>query len=128
MKKGCVLIAQPFFYYSSFMIYIEKNIESTVALTLGDSSLLINPYFLFEIINNLTLDSFFVSYPDLSGYPERYSLFHFDLDIPKGEYTYNVYESETANPTELSDTTEILIETGIMIVNDDTVLTTDIYL
>lgn len=110
------------------MIYIEKNIESTVALTLGDSSLLINPYFLFEIINNLTLDSFFISYPDLSGYPERYSLFHFDLDIPKGEYTYNVYESENPNPTELSDTTEILIETGIMIVNDDTVLTTDIYL
>jgi hypothetical protein len=110
------------------MIYIEKNIESTVALTLGDSSLLINHYFLFEIINNLTLDSFFISYPDLSGYPERYSLFYFDLDIAKGEYTYNVYESENPSPTELSDTTEILIETGIMIVNDDTVLTTDIYL
>ena len=44
-----------------------------------------------------------------------------------GEYTYTVYESTTP-PTEISDTTGIVVESGILIVHTTEDVNTSVYL
>lgn len=111
------------------MIYLEKAVTTRVVLTLSESSQLLSPYFLFVITSNIN-DSFtplvFTS-TDLSGYPERFNLFEWNLDIPKGEYTYKVYESATV-PSEVSDTTGYIVEQGLMVVHSTEDVNTSVYL
>ena len=110
------------------MIYVDKEIATNVALTLKESSSLSVPFYLFQFVNEMTEDVFFFTFTDISGYPERFSLFSMDLDLMKGQYTYNVYESETPNPQNISDTTGVVLETGIMIVHSDEDVNKNIYL
>jgi hypothetical protein len=110
------------------MIYVEKDSPTNVALTLTESSSLSSPFYLFEFVNEMTKETTLMSFADISGYPERYNLFVMDIDLMKGQYTYSVYESEDPDPEEIADTTGIVLETGIMIVNSDEDVDTDIYL
>jgi hypothetical protein len=125
----------PFFYdkelppYYNSMIYVEKAVNTRVALTLSESSHLVSPYYLFVITSdfNTSFTPLVFTTPDLSGYPERFNLFEFNLDIPMGEYTYTVYEATTP-PTEIDDTTGIVVESGILIVHTTEDVNTSVYL
>jgi len=110
------------------MIYLEKDISTNIALTLTESSQLIAPYYLFHFVNEINLTETFVNFTDISGYPERYNLFVMQLDYVKGQYTYTVYESATPNPQTIAETTGRIIETGIMIINSDEDVDSNIYL
>jgi len=111
-----------------YMIYLEKNISTNIALTLKESSLLSVPYYLFHFVNEINKSETFVSFEDISGYPERYNLFTMQLDYVKGQYTYTVYESILPDPETIADTTGHIVETGIMIIHSDEDVNTNIYL
>lgn len=117
------------------MIYINKNSLNNVVLTLSESSILTNPYYLFEFINDWQLEenptSIFFTTPDISNYTERYNLFQItesttgstsggsnvSLSLVNGQYNYNVYES-SASTLSISATTGVIIESGRMVVGD----------
>jgi hypothetical protein len=103
------------------MIYIEKSEPTKVALTLTESSQLISPIFVFHVTGVATDELF--SLPDESGYPERYNLFTFDLDLPRGEYNCKVYETNDTQWEDLTDTTGVVIEEQILVVHSDEPLT-----
>lgn len=111
------------------MIYVEKSVNTRVALTLSESSHLVSPHYLFVITSdfNTSFVPLMFTASDLSGYPERFNLFEFNLDIPMGEYTYTVYESATT-PSEISDTTGLVVESGILIVHTTEDVNTSVYL
>jgi hypothetical protein len=110
-----------YFFAVIGMIYIEKSEQTKVALTLTESSQLLDPIFIFHI-TGVGVDDLF-TLADESGYPERFNLFTFDLDYPKAEYTYKVYETNDPQWEDLSDTTGIVLEEGIMVVHSNEPLT-----
>jgi len=117
-----------FFCPINFMIYLEKNISTAIALTLKETSTLANPFYLFVFRNEISKAETFLNFQDLSGYPERYNLFQMQLNYVTGQYTYTVYESVTPNPTTIDDTTGVIVETGIMIIHAIENLDSNIYL
>jgi len=104
------------------MIYINKGEVNSIVLTLTEVSTLTSPYYLFVFQNemNPTSDPILFTALDESDYPERFNLFYLDepvdVELMKGQYTYSVYES-TIPPTEISDTTGVVIEEGRMVVS-----------
>lgn len=112
------------------MIYITQSVDSKVCLTLAESSLLAAPHYLFALYRDIDLDEPVrcVHYTDTSTYPNTYNLFVFNEDIVSGEYTYRVYESSDANPTEIADTTGRILEEGLMIVYSSTNVDNSVYL
>lgn len=112
------------------MIYINKGEVNSIVLTLSEVSTLPSPYYLFVFQNemNPTSDPILFSNTDESPYPERFNLFYLDepidAELMKGQYTYSVYES-TIPPTQVSDTTGVVIEEGRMVVSG--AVTTSIY-
>lgn len=111
------------------MIYVERAVNTRVVLTLSESSQLVAPHYLFVIESNINegFTPLVFTSADLSGYPERFNLFEFNLDIPKGEYTYTVYEAQTS-PTDVDDTTGVVIETGLCVVHSTDDVNNSIYL
>ena len=57
---------------------------------------------------------------DLSAYPERFNQFELDepvdLELVKGQYTYQIYESTITPPT-IANSTGVVIEEGRMVVS-----------
>jgi hypothetical protein len=104
------------------MIYINKGEVNSIVLTLSEVSTLPSPYYLFVFQNemNPTSDPILFTNTDESPYPERFNLFYLDepidTELMKGQYSYSVYES-TIPPTEISDTTGVVIEEGRMVVS-----------
>lgn len=104
------------------MVYINKGEVNSIVLTLTEVSTLSAPYYLFVFQNemNPTSDPILFTNLDESPYPERFNLFYLDepidVELVKGQYTYSVYES-TIPPTEISDTTGVVIEEGRMVVS-----------
>jgi hypothetical protein len=104
------------------MIYINKGEVNSIVLTLNEVSSLSSPYYLFVFQNemNPTSDPILFTTTDESPYPERFNLFYLDepvdVTLMKGQYSYSVYESTTP-PTEINDTTGIVIEEGRMVVS-----------
>jgi hypothetical protein len=115
------------------MIYLEKNTSNKVVLTLSQTSTLPVPYFLFEFIyegNTSPVNIYWTGDDETLAY-SRYSLFTIDenssgsttgttgsLSLMVGQYAYNIYESSTSNPSSISDTTGVVIQTGRMVVAD----------
>lgn len=104
------------------MIYINKGEVNSIVLTLTEVSTFSAPYYLFVFQNemNPTSDPILFTAEDESTFPERFNLFYLDepvdVELMKGQYTYSVYESITP-PTEISDTTGVVIEEGRMVVS-----------
>ena len=104
------------------MIYINKGEVNSIVVTLSEVSTLPSPYYLFVFQNemNPTSDPILFTNLDESPYPERFNLFYLDepidVELMKGQYSYSVYES-TIPPTEISDTTGVVIEEGRMVVS-----------
>ena len=113
------------------MIYIKKNTNNKVVLTLGESSRICNAFYLFEFTNEYILESepILFSTPNLSSSTNRYDLFNITesvvgsttggydvaLSLTSGQYRYNVYES-SAQTLSISATTGIILESGRMVV------------
>jgi hypothetical protein len=104
------------------VIYINKGEVNNIVLTLSEVSSLTNPFYLFVFQNEMNPESepILFTTSDISAYPERYNQFLLDepvdVELVKGQYSYFVYESLTA-PTEIEDTTGIVIEEGRMVVS-----------
>lgn len=104
------------------MIYINKGEVNSIVLTLNEVSSLSSPYYLFVFQNEMNpqSDPILFTTTDESPYPERFNLFYLDepvdVALNKGQYSYSVYESLTI-PTEIDDTTGIVIEEGRMVVS-----------
>ena len=113
------------------MIYITKNTNNKIVLTLCETSRLTNPFYLFEFTNEYILESnpIYFTTPNLSSNQQRYDLFNLiesvigsttggndvALSLTSGQYRYNVYEA-SALTLSISATTGQIIETGRMIV------------
>lgn len=110
------------------MIFIYRDTATDVVLTLSQSSTISNPYYLLKVTSNFN-ESFTPIYEELtlSVETERYDEFTLNFDIPKGEYTYTVYECEDPNPTDETDATGV-VDTGLMIVDSSDDVDTDVYL
>lgn len=117
-----------FFYPISCMIYLEKNIQTNIALTLSESSQLQDPHFLFVFKNEINGTETIETFMDISGYPESYNLFSMQLDYISGQYKYTVYEAFNPGPTVLAETTGNIVETGIMIIHSEEEVNNNIYL
>lgn len=118
------------------MIYLEKNTTNRFVLTLTESSTISNPNYLFEFVNQYNPDAvpIYFTTNDLSNYTERYNLFELienisgstsggtsvPLSLMSGEYIYKAYES-SASTLSISATTGVIIEQGIMVVDDTTI-------
>lgn len=123
------------------MIYITKNTTNNIVLELTQTTTLITPNYLFELINESNIDApkrYFTT-PDVSLYINRYNEFIFvdadngsdtdGNDIPMNwnfsQYQYNIYVSSAV--IDINDVSSIIatepISTGRMIVTgiDNTV-------
>jgi hypothetical protein len=111
------------------MIYAVSNVQTKIPLTLTQSSKLLEPFYLFEFIQEGTTEriSFFKHYIDISGYPERCNIFEMILDFPKGEYTYKVYESDLPNPQTIADTTGYVVQAGLCVIDSTDSINDSIY-
>jgi hypothetical protein len=107
------------------MIYLEKNIQTTIALTLSEVSQFVNPFFWIEIYNEFNSYAFHAV--DISGYKERANIFQITANLPQGEYEYKCYESDFI-PTNLGETTGIVLEHGICIIHSIEDIEQNVYL
>ena len=107
------------------MIKLETNTTKLVILTLTEKVTLTNPKFLFEFINNESHVKYYCISTNLSAYKERYDSFNLQLtsspnnligqlNLPVGEYDYNVYEQ--ASTTNLNPSGLTKLENGKCIV------------
>ena len=107
------------------MIKLETNTTKLVILTLTEKVTLTNPKFLFEFINNESHVKYYCISANLSAYKERYDSFNLQLtsspnnligqlNLPVGEYDYNVYEQ--ASTTNLNPSGLTKLENGKCIV------------
>ena len=111
------------------MIYIEKDTTNKIVLTLTENSTLSNPNYLFVFENewDMATDPIEIYLPDSSTATDRYNLFTLvdgsgtgaDLDLVKGQYTYQIFEA-VGIPTTVSDTTGDIVEEGRMVVSSAT--------
>jgi hypothetical protein len=116
-------------------IYLKKNTVNRFVLTVSESGSLLEPNYLLVFKNQYNTNSVDIPFttPDLSSSTQRYNLFELiesstgstvggdsiPINLMVGEYTYNVYES-TASTLSISATTGVVLETGIMTVDDTT--------
>jgi hypothetical protein len=104
------------------MIYIKKDEVNQIILTLTEVSNIPNPYYLFVFQNEMDKLSAPITFytADSSAYPERFNQFLLDepvdLELIKGQYTYQIYESHITPPT-IANSTGGVIEEGRMVVS-----------
>lgn len=110
------------------MIYINKNQENKICLTLAESATISNPYYLFVFQNEFNKQSDPVTWvaEDVSIHKNRYNLFLMDATTTEsfkiGQYTYKIYESEALT---IDETGLTAVEEGRMVVSG--VVTNSIY-
>ncbi len=113
------------------MIFLNKDSENKVVLTLDENASISDAFYLFHFKNEYNIEEPGVFYytPDISTHRGRYNLFNivesssgsttggFDvpLKLTSGQYAYTVYESSAATIT-LSATTGRVIEEGRLVV------------
>jgi hypothetical protein len=110
------------------VIYITKDTTNTICLPLSDASTLVAPYYLFEFVNDSTDNKYYFAQEDASAYKSRYSLFELienaeggssvidePMNLEKGQYTYNVYETNTLT-NDIEEVVGSAIKTGRMVV------------
>jgi len=114
------------------MIFINKDSENKVVLTLDENATITDAFYLFKFTNeyNINSEPIFYYTPDISGHRGRYNLFNIiesssgstnggfdvELKLTSGQYAYTVYESSAATIS-LSATTQRIVEEGRLVVN-----------
>lgn len=112
------------------MIYINKNTENRIALTLSESTE--KPNFLFQFVNEYDKTITYFTTPDISTATNRYNLFvitdsdsgsivggnNIPLNFTSGQYKYTIYATDIIiNITNINLDDYDKIETGILFVN-----------
>lgn len=122
------------------MINLQKDTENTVILELTSVSTLLNPYYLFEAINDMQPTNItYWTATDLSTYKCRYNRFtitetgstYVDLtggtiNLLTGSYKYNIYEA-SASTLSVTGTTGNIISTGKLIVDGEDTELPEVY-
>jgi hypothetical protein len=104
--------------------------SNNVALTLTESTTISNPNYLFQFINDTSLEEVCFIASDTSNFKERYNLFVIQLVAKNainllngqiylsdnGYWTYNVYEQASATNLIVEDS-GALVETGKVLYN-----------
>lgn len=87
------------------MIYIEKGTINEIGLTLSETSQVVDPIYWFEFVRNINSnpEKYYFTAPDISTAKNRLNVFEFvegegGMELPSGEYTYNVYELQNPEP------------------------------
>ena len=105
------------------MINIIQGTTNTVIATLTENVTISNPYYLLQLINEQTNQSYTCIVADTSGYPYRYNQFTIteklnpnplagQMSLPNwGDYIYNFYQQASATNLDPTQTQGIL-ETG----------------
>ena len=99
------------------MIYLEKGITASIALSLTDESNLEGVYnYLFDIqdYENVSVLTFTAS--DISSFPNSYNEFQMNLNIEKGDYTYFAYYQTNLDNITASNA-DGLLEVGKLMIN-----------
>lgn len=92
------------------MIVLNKNIDSTVILTLTENQTHENSDWLIKITNDLSGKETLITLTDLSQSKERYNKFIINLNEETGFSSYVVYEMPVASPK----STDISLAYGIV--------------
>jgi len=114
------------------MINLQKDTANTVILELTSVSTLLNPYYLFEAVNDMQPNNItYFTGTDLSTYKCRYNRFTITetgttyvnltastINLITGSYKYNIYEA-SASTLSVSATTGSIISTGKLIVDGE---------
>jgi hypothetical protein len=104
--------------------------SNNVALTLTESTTISNPKYLFQFINDTSLEEVIFIASDTSNFKERYNLFVIQLVAKNainllngqiylsdnGYWSYNVYEQASASNLNVEDS-GALVETGKVLYN-----------
>jgi hypothetical protein len=104
--------------------------SNNVALTLTESTTISNPKYLFQFVNDTSLEEVVFIASDTSNFKERYNLFVIQLVAKNatnllngqiylsdnGYWTYNVYEQASASNLNVEDS-GALIENGKVLYN-----------
>jgi hypothetical protein len=104
------------------MVILTQNTTSNASFTLGETTTISNPTYLFEFENVFTKDKFYIIPTEVVS-NERYNEFSFDLTEegvelePVGWFRYNVYQqtSTTNLDPELS---QGIVESGKMLLRE----------
>ena len=107
------------------MIYLVRDYNSDVVLTLKEKQLLTNPNYLFRFIHrslNTEVKFVLLNNTDTSAYKDRFNQFSittnaYFYNAEAGEWEYYIYEQ--ASPTNLNPAGLNLLETGIMRLSDN---------
>jgi hypothetical protein len=103
---------------------------NNVALTLSESTTISSPYYLFQFINDTSLEEVCFIAADVSNFKERYNLFVIQLVAKNainllngqiylsdnGYWSYNVYEQASATNLNVEDS-GALVENGKVLYN-----------
>jgi hypothetical protein len=104
--------------------------SNNVALTLTESTTISNPKYLFQFVNDTSLEEVVFIASDTSNFKERYNLFVIQLVAKNainllngqiylsdnGYWSYNVYEQASASNLNVEDS-GALVETGKVLYN-----------
>jgi hypothetical protein len=117
------------------MIYILKNTSNNIVLELSNIITIVDPYILFEFINesNVDMPKRYFTTPNISIYKHRYDEFllveadsgednnadNVPINLQTGQYRYNIYSSSSV--IDVNDVVSIIanepISTGRMLVS-----------
>ena len=95
------------------MVYVKKGERNVFGLTLSENTDIPNPFFLFKISSNgaKNTDDILIKLEDISVTPQRVNVFEFiegtDIILDRGEYTYEVYATETDEPEPVGEPIEV---------------------
>jgi hypothetical protein len=116
------------------MIYLNKNTSNEIILTLKERASLNSPVFLFNVISQSKTETNFIS-PTISS-NTRYDRLRIietgstsqnltagTVNLDSGYFTYNVYEQTSTTNLNLTGTTGVLLETGLLYVNGNDEIT-----
>lgn len=110
------------------MINLEKETNTDIILTLKETTTLTgNVYYLIQFLDfeGAVVESFTPT--EQSTTLDRYNKFTLNSSLAKGEYYYQVYQSNVENPT-IDDVSGDPIEYGLVYVDSDEDLEDSVYL
>ena len=114
------------------MIRINKNTTNSIIVTLTENSTVANPIYLFEFINQQSLDKYYFISTDTSLFKQRYNEFQLTEKLNantlngevtlgnEGFYDYNVYQTSLSSLSGLTTAEDAVpyivleVETGLV--------------
>ena len=121
------------------MILLQQNTVNSAIFTLSETTTIVNPYYLFELISQDTNQSKIFTCADVSTSKVRYNEFNIELttsaedllngvvNLPiKGFYDYKVYSQVSETNLDLNNVAE-LVEVGRIYIEDTAMPVKEVY-